>query len=198
MMELDEIKNAWTAMDERLKKNEGLNERMIKEMLMQKSKKSLNRLIVVEIYSTIFMLFVFPFLLFVFNNKIVHTTLIDINFYIAFAMIIIGIGPQMYKTILLININLSKSICDSIKSIQKYNLITKRKILYAAIIGPIFFASLILGILSYKNVEVWNLSFIIVVVIVSVFSSYWQYKKVYKANIQSILESLEELKDLEE
>ena len=198
MMELDEIKNAWTKMDERLKKNEGLNERLIKEMLMQKSKKSLNRLLGFEIYGTISTLFAFPFLLFMFNNKVVHTTMMDINFYIAFAMIIIGIGFQMYKTILLININLSESICDSIKSIQEYNLATKRKMLYAAIVGPIFFVSLILGILSYQNVEVWDLSIIIVVVIVSIFSSYWQYKKVYKANIQSILDSLEELKDLEE
>ena len=185
-------------MDERLKKNEGLNERLIKEMLVKKSKKSLNTLIFFESYGTILMLFGLPFLLFVFNNKLVHTTMIDISFYIGIAMILIGIGPQIYKTILLINIDLSKGICDSLKRIQKYNLITKRKMLYSAIIAPIFFTSFVLGILSYKNVEIWNVSFISVVIVVSIFSTYLQYKKVYKANIQSIIDSLEELKDLEE
>ncbi|MDH6310704.1 hypothetical protein M2451_003529 [Dysgonomonas sp. PFB1-18] len=44
-MELDELKNTWTSLDERLQKQEVLKETIIKEMLRSKSGKALGRLI---------------------------------------------------------------------------------------------------------------------------------------------------------
>ena len=44
-MELEELKTTWSSLDERMKKQEGLNAVIIKEMLIAKSDRGLSRLI---------------------------------------------------------------------------------------------------------------------------------------------------------
>lgn len=44
-MELDELKSTWNALNERLRKNELLNDRIIKEMITRKASSAWNRLI---------------------------------------------------------------------------------------------------------------------------------------------------------
>ena len=199
MMELDEIKSAWTAMDERLKKNEGLNERLIKEILMQKSSKSLKKLYNYEMFGTITMLIVLPILIYIFT-QFKQSTLHQFMTYPALGIFFIGMISQLYKLILLFKIDLQKKVKENIAIIQRYNVYIKMETIIGIIVTSIFLLGTIIGVLllQYK-METWRWAGIIVSIFgIFPLGVYWQYKKVYKANIQSILNSLEELKDLEE
>ena len=197
-MELDEIKSAWTAMDERLKKNEGLHERLIKEMLMQKSSKSLRKLSNYEMFGIICGFLLFPLLLYLlpsFKQTLIH----QIEIHSALGFVFLCVISQLYKLILILKIDLQKKIKENIAITQRYNIYIKRETIVGTVVVSIFLFVCVFGLLLQQNVESWRWTFVLVAVFgVWPLGVYWQYKKIYKANIQSILDSLDELKDLEE
>ena len=199
MMELDEIKSAWTAMDERLKKNEGLNERIIKEMLARKSNKSLKNLYNFLMIGAIITLLILPLCIYMFpqfKQSMLHQFMI----YSALGIVALGAISQLYKIILISKINLQKEIKENMKLMQQYNIYIKKETIIATIVVSILLLGCITGVLLLQyNIEAWRWGFVIVIVFgIWPLGMYWQYKKFYKTNIRSILNSLEELKDLEE
>lgn len=198
MMELDEMKSAWTAMDERLKKNEGLHERLIEEMLMQKSSRSLIKLSNYEMFGVVLCFLLLLLLIYVLP-LLRQTLILHIIIYSALGIGFLCIISQLYKLILISKIDLQKKIKENIAIIQRYNIYIKKETIIATIVISVFLFVCVFDLLLQQNVEFWRWT----LVLVSVFGiwplgMYWQYKKIYKANIQSILDSLEELKDLEE
>ena len=196
-MELDEMKIAWIALDERLKKNEKLNEKVIKEMLLQKSTKSLKKLANYEIFGTILTLLVLPLIIYVLS--LAKTVTLKILIYSALGILVLVIISQLYKLVLISKINLQKEIKENIKLVQRYNIYIKRETIIGVIVVSLFLLACIVVLLLSGNKEPWKWT----TVIISIFGiwplgMYWQYKKVYKANIQSVLESLDELKELEQ
>ena len=71
-MELDELKNAWALVDERLKENEMLNKRIVQEMLSTKSNRSLNKLINSELRGLIALLFMIPICIWALNTRYIN------------------------------------------------------------------------------------------------------------------------------
>ena len=50
-MELDELKNSWNALNERLAESKVVNQRMVKEIIAQKTKSAFERIYRIELYN---------------------------------------------------------------------------------------------------------------------------------------------------
>ena len=196
-MELDEMKSAWIALDERLKKNEGLNDRVIKEMLMQKSAKSLKKLSNYEMFGMILTLLIMPYIIYVLSFA--KTVTLKILIYSALGILVLVIISQLYKIVLISKINIQEEIKENIKLVQRYNIYIKRETFVGVIVVSLFLLACIVVLLLSGNKEPWRWTTVIVFIFgIWPLGVYWQYKKVYKANIESILDSLAELKELEQ
>ena len=199
-MELDELKNAWTSVDERLNKQEMLNTRIIQEILRDKSNKSLNKMMNTEVGSLVILLLVIPLCIWALNYfDFVKFFFPKIIFISIIAVSIFGIISSCYTLkYYFMKIDFSKSVKDNMYYVNKFNNVYRKgKMINYFIITPVFS---LLGILSYYELKVpfYLWIFLFVLLINGIGTTYWIYKKVYDASIESIQKSLEELKELEE
>ncbi len=198
-MELDELKNSWSELGDKLQRNKKLNERLIKEILKKKSGKALNRLLNFEFLGIIIMLLITPLMVWLwgqprfentYSPKILFTLVI-----IHTVLVVIFQGKRVWE---LMKVDFSNKIAINVELINHFIIkIKKEKQITLFLIAPVYY---LLGILSYyelhANLSLWI--FLVVAFVIGILGSYWQYKRVYDNNIQSIQKSLEELKDLEE
>ena len=200
MMELDELKNAWTALDERLKENEMLNKRIVEKMLCEKSNKSLNKLMSVEFIGVLIALVAIPLCIGLYNLSFYENILsAKVLFIVVFVASILTIIWTCYKlNYFLMKLDFSKSVGDNMYYINRYNVIIKKeKIAGYFIVIPIFSLLSIWGYYELKvSFSLWIFLFVALTILIAI--TYWIYKKIYDANIQSIKKSLDELKELEE
>ena len=199
-MELDELKNTWTVLDEQLKKNEMLNKRIIQEMLHKKSSKSLNLLINTDFWSMLAQLLAIPFCIWLYNNPISKNNFFPkILSVVLIVFIILASIWDCYKIFkYLFKIDFTKIVKDNMQLVNKYAIFIKyEKIVGYFVVFPVFY---LLGILCYyelnATLSLWI--FLVVVFISATAVVYWAYKKIYDSNIQSIKKSLEELEELKE
>ena len=198
-MDLDELKNAWASVDERLKGSEMLNKRIVQEMLSDKSNKSLNKLVNYEMFNIILLLLVIPLCIWMFNTRL-------INFLFPKILMVTGILFSVFEIILrsyilkkyLLKMDFFKSIKENIYYVNKFSIYYKKwKMITYCIIIPIVSLLCILCYYELKaSFHVWI--FLFAALIVGFLLTYWTYKKVYDVNIQSIQKSLEELSELKE
>jgi hypothetical protein len=198
-MELDELKNTWAAIDNRLKGNELLNKRLVQGMLSDKSNKSLNRLVTIEMVNILIVLPAFPLCFWFLNSGFVNVLFPKILFVVLIAFSIYEISWSSIKLIkYLLKIDFSKNIKDNMHYVNKFAIYYRKgKMINYFFIIPILS---LLGILSYYQLKapfhLWI--FLVVCLTIGIIITNWTYKKVYDTNIQSIQKSLEELKELEE
>ncbi len=197
MMELDELKNAWTALDDRLKKNEMLESRIIREMKQNKANKSLNRLICFEVFSLIILLVSLPIIIYVFNDFPEKLFIVQILKIYLIVFTLVSIIWYSYKLYGLMKINLLNKISNNIYHINNYTIQIKREKIWIIICSV---PMALLAILCYAQLKVpFNLwIFMSCIFLITIVLCIWIYKKLYDSNIQSIKNSLEELKELEE
>ena len=196
-MDLHELKNTWTVLDEQLKKNEMLNKQIIQEMLQKKSNKSLNKLVNTCFFNLSVWLLAIPFSIWGYHLPKFESFLFP---KILFAAIIITTIPVItwgcFQLWHLMKIDFSKSVKDNIHSVNKYTIMLKKEKIatYFGLI-PIYY---ILGILCYIELRTDFLYwvFLIVACLFGILLTYWTYKRFYDANIQVIKKSLEELDEL--
>ena len=199
-MELNELKNAWTSVDERLKKQEILNTRMVQEMLRNKSSNSLNKLINLEIFSLVTSLLVIPLMVWLLTFRFYENFIFPkITLIVIIAACIVGIILGCYSLInYFMRIDFSKNIKNNMHYVNRYNIFyRKSKMANYFVIIPILSS---LGILVYYELKVpfYLWVFLFVSLTTAIGFTIWAYKKVYDKNIQTIKKSLEELKELEE
>ena len=198
-MELHELKNTWTVLDEQLKKNEMLNKQIIQEMLQKTSKTSLNRLINTDFVSLAVWLLAIPvsiwgYQLPRFENFIFPKILFAVIAITSLLILIWSYFPLKN----LIKIDFSKSVKNNMYHINNYAIMLKREkmAVYFGLV-PVYY---LLGILCYYEVKAnfsyWT--FLIVALLFGIVMTCWMYKRIYDTNIQSIKQSLEELKALED
>jgi L-asparagine transporter-like permease len=198
-MELEELKNTWKVLEEKLNKNEILNKQLVQEMLHKKSNRSLNRLINFDAFNLICWFLTIPASIWGYHLPRFENFLFP---KILFATIVITSIPiaiwGCYQLIKLMKIDFSKSIRDSMHEVNQYAImIGKEKIVTYLGLIPLYY---ILGILCYyetkANLLYWT--FLVVALIIGITLVYWIYKRVYDTNIQAIKKSLEEMKEMEE
>ncbi len=195
-MELEKLKNTWSSLDERLKKQEVLKENIMKEMLHTKSDKALSRLMKYEIIGILVLLLVIPVIIYSFD---LHLTLNGFKFFM-YSLLAISIFFLLWQAIKiygLMHIDFSKSISTNIQYTNRYNIQIKReKIVMLFVVPILILACFYFYVKLNANSFLW--AFLICMSIGAVFYTIWSYKKLYDKNIASILKSLEELKELQD
>ena len=197
-MELDNLKEAWIALDNRLKKDEELKESIILEMIQTKANKLINKLMNWEVFGAVIALLTTPFSVIMFNLFGGKFPMWDI---LVLFVIIVGIVLfiwQLYKICGLMKVDLSRSIRDNTYYMNQYNIRMKReKVIMGFIVGPIL---AILSVITYASMKAsfafWI--FLLFAIIFTTLASFWQYKRLYGKNIDSIIKSLDEIRELKE
>jgi TM2 domain-containing membrane protein YozV len=198
-MELDELKAAWISLDNRLKDNEKLKESIILEMMRSKVGKTLNRFIAFEMFSTVVMLVFIPFFIFQLERFAGKNLAASITLIFGATLCFISFFWYVYKTHGLMKIDLSKNVGNNIFYANRYNIQIKReKRIIWCFVAPTITTLLLLTFASEKvkvPIPIWFL--LICALTVGMLGTYWQYK-CYDKGIDSILKSLDEIRELKE
>ena len=196
-MELEELKEAWAALDNRLKRNEKLNESIILEMMQSKAGKKVNWFIALEMFSFAVLLLMVPFCIFIFNIRGGKYLVFDLYILFAAAICSIYIFWGAYKLHGLMKFELSKNVGNNILCMNRYNIQLKReKKILTYFVGPVF---VVLAVVMYAimkaTLPLWT--FLICGFSLAGLFCYWSYKK-YDKSIESIIRSLDEIRELKE
>ena len=197
-MELEELKEAWAALDNRLKRNEELKESIILEMIESKAGTSINRLVNWDIFGVSVSLLAIPFSVFMYDKFGGKFLMWDILIIVCVIHCVVFIPWCVYKIYELMKIDFSKKIHDNIYYMNRYNVQVKReKRITYYISMPVLG---IIGILTYGTMKAslpWWI-FLTCIYVLGILSCYWINKRVYAKNIESILKSLDEIRELKE
>jgi hypothetical protein len=195
-MELDDLKTAWTALDNRLKRTEELKESIILEMMTSKAKKLINRFVAWEMFQVVLSLFCLPLCIYAFNLRGGKYWTLDAVLFFSTAVCFTYPFWGVLKTHGLMKFDITKNVGNNILCMNRYSIQLKRekKLLY--FILPFVVT---LGVLHYAamkaSLPLWTLLVCMFIFIGLV--SYWSYKY-YDKGIDSILKSLDEIQELKE
>jgi hypothetical protein len=196
-MELDELKAAWTALDNRLKKNEGLRESIVLEMMQTKAGKIVNRFVAWEIVSVVVLLLTIPLIIYHFDKTSGRNWAQDTALLFTLAICFVYPFWGVFKIHGLMKFDLSKDVGNNIFCVNKYRIQMgyDKKILYC-FVGPVL---VVLGVFTYATMKatlpLWTL--LMSMFIVAGLVCYWSYKY-YNKGIDTILRSLDEIRELKE
>jgi len=191
-MELEELKEAWAALDNRLKKNEKLNESIILEMMQSKTRKLLNKVIALETIATVVAVLVMLLCIFhIFRNH----SLVEIIFPFFFvALCLFHFFWGNIKINGLKKINLSNNVGANFYYMNRYSIQLKRerKIYLYYVLIPL----IIVIIVSFTFAPHTHMFGIFIFPLL-----YWTHllgTSNYHKNIGLIIKSLEEIRELKE
>jgi len=197
-MEMDELKNAWIALDNRLKRNEELKESIILEMMRSKAGKLVNRFIAWEIFQVVALILLIPVCIYWLDKFGGRYLAGDMTMYFGIAVCFFYSFWSVFKINGLMKIDLSKNVGNNILYMNRYNIQIKReKKIFWYCGWPAISILLVLSYASMKaTLTLWF--FLICAIIAGTLGSYWIYKRLYDKNIEVILKSLDEIKELKE
>ena len=197
-MEIEALKNTWSTLDNHLKENKSLNERIIKEMINKKANKSISRLLFWDVISIVVLLALIPFIVYWFSIYGGQKMFWDITLIAAGFVCVVGVVWYLIKIHGLMKVDINESVGKNIYYIKRYTIQIKREK-----IAMIYFVAIplvILSTLTYIEAKValplWV--FMTCVLVLGLLVTFWGYKRIYKKNIDSIKNSLEEMRELEE
>ena len=196
-MELEELKNTWNLINNRMMQKEGMEAAIIKEMLVAKSDKAFSRMTNYDYFSVIVCMGVIGLLTWQ-MNRIYFGPFKTGIFLLAIAFLFVSALRSIKNILILHKINFSNPISDNIRLIQNYNIIVKRTRILNYSAAIIIVALAIIACLLSPNMEVWRWVAIAVSIVIGIVGAWWEYRHMYRKNIDSILESLNELKELDE
>jgi hypothetical protein len=199
-MDLEELKSIWASMDERLGNQELLKGSIIRKMIHDKSNRLLQKLLNFEVFSLIFNLFEIPLmisLLYINYFTVLTKWAGKVFVWIIVVFSFIATIWQLIKIVQLMKVDFTKGIRNNALIINRYNTWIKKEKIVAIFITPVLFSlGIWMYVLLHANVALWifmGCSFMF-----SLFIMFYIYKRVYDRNIDSIRQSMEELKELEE
>ena len=195
-MELDEMKNAWQQLDARLKEQEALRINIIREMLYAKSEKMQRRLSRYDWYSLFLLILVSPCILMMFECYKTTPLQIVID-YIVLVLYTSGFFFQIWLVYLISKVDVRKPMSENVKHVLKYKITVQwGKLSY--IIIPVMLVLIFetVRIMPFFRAKVIFYSAAVFLLILSGAAYIWYYKVFYK-NIDRLLDSLKEIKELE-
>ena len=200
-MELDDIKKMWQEIDT-LKEKQQVNENRIKELLKNKGKTALEKLIKIARF---YMIAIIPLGIFLclFSHKFFEAGGYYMIWPLVFLFYCILMEPrQIYVYRLLKGIDFAKMTVKEVSDrILKYQSIIQKYKIYKMIFGLIYLVIwyYLFYRLSLGSEIVWPLIiFMICMCIVALIAIPLLYKKLYFNNINQIKESLKELKEFDD
>ncbi len=194
-MELDELKQNWAELNQRLRDNEILTESLIKQMVQSKGKSSRDKLIVYDIVGALVLFFSLFFWAYSSNTNNLNDFLINhIKGLIIFSLV--GIIYYIVKVVILCKIDFSKSIIQNFTQVNRYKIMLKAEI----IIGIAYFMYVFISMIAFLlKMKASPIIFIIegIVLIITLALVYFITKKLYLKNIKSIIDNLNEIRELD-
>lgn len=196
-MDTNNLKDTWITFNEKLDKQENFKEEIIREILNSKSSKSLSRLISYEVFNTIVIILLIPFLLYIFDrDKItpLHSGII----YGLIVTIGISLISQIWKVYLLMKVDFSNAISSNVKSIERYKIHLNREKILIFIVILLTLIIIVQTISQGTQIATWRWACAAAGILIGITASVWSYKRFYKNNIRNIIDSMKKLKDLDE
>jgi len=196
-MELDEMKNTWETLDNRLNKIQLLQDSLIREMMQTKVNKRIDRLRNWEILGAAVVIFVIPFIAYLYLTYNWDFPAWHIFLILAF-IVCVGLSFwQISKVQRLLKIDYSKNISENIIHINRFKIQYEKEKLIMNFITPVFFIFIVINY-AYMGAQLSKWILMICVLLFAAIYNYWAYKIMIKRKIPTILKSMEELKELEE
>ncbi len=200
-MEIEALKNTWSILDNQLKENKSLNERIIKEMIDRKAGKidtAINRLLFRDIYALVFMLVMISCLLYLYITRKGDHVFWDIVLIMLGVTAIPTLVWYFIKIYRLMKVGMNRSVKRNLFYISKYNIQVKREQIGNVIYMGIAFVVLLFFV--FVNATAYSFMWLVIAcgIPIVLAKSYWSYKKVYQKHIKSIQNSLEEIRELKE
>ncbi|WP_279123774.1 hypothetical protein [Alistipes indistinctus] len=197
-MDLEEMKERWAALNDRLERTEMLQESVIRELVQTKGEKSVSRLINWETFGFVVTILIIPYSIYVYHRFGGHFAMWDLFIRVAIVvdgLLVLWTGYKLYG---LMKIDFTKVVKENILRVNRYTVqITREKIFTAAIIGPLFvILSVVMSIEMKAPDFIWGVLF--GVVVATTVACYWLYKRVFDKNIRRLQESLAVIEEVGE
>lgn len=198
-MDINDMKAAWAKLDSQLQKSEQHSERLVKEMLRNKSSSALRRIINCDVFNTITILLLVPVFVWLLSPSgskylITFAGRIGMIYWMVFA--IAGLVYGAFKLKKLLQIDFTQALNYNFRIINWYKLSMQqeKKASYVAI--PLGIVPVCINLLElHSPLWLWILfASILVAAVIVIILSY----KYYNRNIKAITDSLEELNEMEE
>lgn len=197
-MDLEEMKERWAALNDRLERTEMLQESVIRELVQTKGEKSVSRLINWETFGFVVTILIIPYSIYVYHRFGGHFAMWDLFIRVAIVvdgLLVLWTGYKLYG---LMKIDFTKVVKENILRVNRYTVqITREKIFTAAIIGPLFVTLSVVMSTEMKAPDfIWGVLF--GVVVATTVACYWLYKRVFDKNIRRLQESLAVIEEVGE
>lgn len=197
-MELEEMKERWADLNDRLERTEMLQESVIRELVQTKGEKSVSRLINWETFGFVVTILIIPYSIYVYHRFGGHFAMWDLFIRVAIVvdgLLVLWTGYKLYG---LMKIDFTKVVKENILRVNRYTVqITREKIFTAAIIGPLFVILSVVKSIEMKAPDfIWGVLF--GVVVATTVACYWLYKRVFDKNIRRLQESLAVIEEVGE
>ncbi len=203
-MELDEMKQLWQQHDKLLQQNKLLNEKLVTNMLQDKAKPAIGRMLGFEYTSVVVCA-----LLLIFWSLQYYTlsmgTLLAVSYIVSLLFIVFGLAFGLYKINLLGKIDLAAdSVSATAQKTTSFRRLISKERLYSFILSPLIIASVLVVIAQWVNhhnvIDMLDLYLprIIIAYALLFIGILIVYKKVYFDSIKQINANLEEIKKFRE
>ena len=189
-MELQDLKQKWNMLDERLSKSEVYNKRALEEIIKGKNKTTYEKLYKSGLFNFFCTLFIATVIVPLLHNKeIFH----DTSFYILEAVCLLGIVMVICRLAVLSRFNVMKTPAEQLSNLVNY----KRCYFYESVIGvPLAVFGICATLYCEHTASPLGLFFTGLGVLAGVSCAYFGWKK-HKNTMVEIEQNLEELKNFE-
>lgn len=196
-MELEELKQKWDKLEYTIEKSMKMNLKIAEEMHQSRYNRSISVLINYTYLGCIVALLVMIGLFCKITTTYFGPFKITI-FILAIILLASGLIVGFTNLKLLFKIDYSKSINHNIALTRTYQIRIKRQSLIASILILILIILGIIASLLSPNMELWRWVTIGFILVIGIIIAKWEYKNIYKKNIETLLKSLDELNELAE
>ena len=202
IMELDELKNSWNALDKRLAETEIVNLRVVKEVIAQKTKSAFDHIVGHNLYNLVvgvlILAVVFPI---VYMNTPISTT----SFVIVEAALVVGLIPQIWKLLLLSRFDLQGKRCNELSGLMlQYKKICHNETYWSIALVSVVMVAFYVSELGFNEqagyvlgTRIYLVAFLTLMTFALAFMiGLWQRRR-HSQQMHEIEQGLEELKEFE-
>ena len=195
-MELEKFNVLWLSLNESMKQQEGLKSAVIKELFLNKSGNSLRRLINHSYFSIIIALALLPFIIWAWTKFLILYTWSQWFMPLILFFLMIGIVANIIQLIKMSKVDFANPITKNIPLVQKISIFNKYyELIYNAAGLFIYIILCIIVFTSNMKIELWRFSVLIGGFFFGAVLGIWEYQSFYRRNFNSIINSLNKLKE---
>ena len=189
-MELQDLKQRWNMLDERLSKSEVYNKRALQEIIKGKNKTTYEKLYKSAIFNFFYTLFIVAAIVPLLYSKGIFN---DTSFYILEAVCLLGVVMVIGRLAVLSRFNVMKTPAEQLSNLVNY----KRCYFYESVIGaPLAVFGICVTVFIEHTASPLGLFFVGLGVLAGASCAYFGWKK-HRNTMVEIEQNLEELKNFE-